>query len=138
MFYEGIKRTCNTHIIIFSLITRKMDRSYRDLEERKSRAKDLEKLYMDMLMQKKLKVLGSSRLIPCNLSQTIGMSIVVACTPFPMIMPPVPNVMVRFFEFGSLPPVIVSHLLLPSMSICNHLRVHHVSRTHQSSTSQRL
>lgn len=33
-----------------------MDRSYRDLEARKSRAKDLEKLYMDMSMQKELQV----------------------------------------------------------------------------------
>lgn len=33
-----------------------MERSYRDLEARKSRAKDLEKLYMDMSMQKELQV----------------------------------------------------------------------------------
>ncbi|CAH8357071.1 unnamed protein product [Eruca vesicaria subsp. sativa] len=31
-----------------------MDRSYRDLEARKSRAKDFEKLYMDMSVQKEL------------------------------------------------------------------------------------
>ena len=35
-----------------------MDRSYRDLEARKSRAKDLEKLYMDMSMQKELQVIA--------------------------------------------------------------------------------
>ncbi|XP_018509728.1 probable U3 small nucleolar RNA-associated protein 11 isoform X2 [Brassica rapa] len=40
---------------------RKMDRSYRDLEARKSRAKDLEKLYMDMSMQKELQKKGRKR-----------------------------------------------------------------------------
>ncbi|CAH8367613.1 unnamed protein product [Eruca vesicaria subsp. sativa] len=38
-----------------------MDRSYRDLEARKSRAKDLEKLYMDMSMQKELHKKGRKR-----------------------------------------------------------------------------
>jgi U3 small nucleolar RNA-associated protein 11 len=38
-----------------------MDRSYRDLEGRKSRAKDLEKLYTDMSMQKELQKKGRKR-----------------------------------------------------------------------------
>ncbi|CAF2048795.1 probable U3 small nucleolar RNA-associated protein 11 isoform X1 [Brassica rapa] len=42
-------------------IKKKMDRSYRDLEARKSRAKDLEKLYMDMSMQKELQKKGRKR-----------------------------------------------------------------------------
>ncbi|KAG7635100.1 Small-subunit processome Utp11 [Arabidopsis suecica] len=42
-------------------IKKKMDRSYRDLEGRKSRAKDLEKLYTDMSMQKELQKKGRKR-----------------------------------------------------------------------------
>ncbi|KAG2260946.1 hypothetical protein Bca52824_080240 [Brassica carinata] len=42
-------------------IKKKMNRSYRDLEARKSRAKDLEKLYMDMSMQKELQKKGRKR-----------------------------------------------------------------------------
>ncbi|KAG7561551.1 Small-subunit processome Utp11 [Arabidopsis thaliana x Arabidopsis arenosa] len=42
-------------------IKKKMDRSYRDLEARKSRAKDLEKLYTDMSMQKELQKKGRKR-----------------------------------------------------------------------------
>ncbi|KAJ4896263.1 putative U3 small nucleolar RNA-associated protein 11 [Raphanus sativus] len=42
-------------------IKKKMERSYRDLEARKSRAKDLEKLYMDMSMQKELQKKGRKR-----------------------------------------------------------------------------
>ncbi|CAN8254133.1 unnamed protein product [Cochlearia groenlandica] len=42
-------------------IKKKMERSYRDLEARKSRAKDLEKLYMDMSMQKEVQKKGRKR-----------------------------------------------------------------------------
>uniref|UniRef100_A0A1J3FGN2 U3 small nucleolar RNA-associated protein 11 n=1 Tax=Noccaea caerulescens TaxID=107243 RepID=A0A1J3FGN2_NOCCA len=42
-------------------IKKNMERSYRDLEARKSRAKDLEKLYMDMSMQKELQKKGRKR-----------------------------------------------------------------------------
>ncbi|XP_010514466.1 PREDICTED: probable U3 small nucleolar RNA-associated protein 11 isoform X1 [Camelina sativa] len=42
-------------------IKKKMDRSYRDLEGRKSRAKGLEKLYVDMSMQKELQKKGRKR-----------------------------------------------------------------------------
>uniref|UniRef100_A0A1D1XP35 Putative U3 small nucleolar RNA-associated protein 11 n=1 Tax=Anthurium amnicola TaxID=1678845 RepID=A0A1D1XP35_9ARAE len=37
-------------------IKRKMETSYRELEERKKRVNDLEKLYMDMVLQKELQV----------------------------------------------------------------------------------
>ncbi|VVB06369.1 unnamed protein product [Arabis nemorensis] len=42
-------------------IKKKMEGSYRELEARKSRAKDLEKLYMDMSMQKELQKKGRKR-----------------------------------------------------------------------------
>lgn len=42
-------------------IKKKMDGSYRELEARKGRAKDLEKLYMDMSMQKELQKKGRKR-----------------------------------------------------------------------------
>jgi len=48
-----------------------MDRSYRDLEGRKSRAKDLEKLYTDMSMQKELQVIIS----PPNTLLFLGMQL---------------------------------------------------------------
>lgn len=48
-----------------------MDRSYRDLEARKSRAKDLEKLYMDMSMQKELQV----KIVIKNLSLNVMVNI---------------------------------------------------------------
>jgi U3 small nucleolar RNA-associated protein 11 len=52
-------------------IKKKMDRSYRDLEGRKSRAKDLEKLYTDMSMQKELQVIIS----PPNTLLFLGMQL---------------------------------------------------------------
>ncbi|XP_010512355.1 PREDICTED: probable U3 small nucleolar RNA-associated protein 11 [Camelina sativa] len=42
-------------------IKKKMDRSYRDLEARRSRANNLEKLYADMSMQKELQKKGRKR-----------------------------------------------------------------------------
>ncbi|XP_010425534.1 PREDICTED: probable U3 small nucleolar RNA-associated protein 11 [Camelina sativa] len=42
-------------------IQKKMDRSYRDLEARRSRANNLEKLYADMSMQKELQKKGRKR-----------------------------------------------------------------------------
>lgn len=40
----------------WNLVRRKTATSYRELEARKSRVRDLEKVYMDMAMQKELQV----------------------------------------------------------------------------------
>lgn len=48
---------CRISRKLFSFLFRKTERSYKELEARKSRLRELEKIYMDMAMQKELQVL---------------------------------------------------------------------------------
>lgn len=50
------KQSLSSSLHYWNLLHRKTATSYRELEARKSRVRDLEKVYMDMAMQKELQV----------------------------------------------------------------------------------
>ena len=57
LYYPDFLAPCRIVTKIYSLMHRKTERSYRELEARRTRFRQLEKIYLDMTMQKELQVL---------------------------------------------------------------------------------